>query len=238
MERIHTGIEELDSKIDGGYPLSRTMLVTGTTGSGKTIVGLHMILRGCLEGKKCMIIATEEPAEDILAQAESLGMDVRKYYENGSLIIDRVYEERTIHARNVLAYGIEEIDDLQSNLLGLLDRIPDDIDILLVDNIGVFTLNMSPNEFRAQFDSLIYGFGKKNLTSMVISDMASDDRTGSIAVYSVYGVIKTSVQDDPYTGVRQRFLEIIKIRNTRIPLDPLRFEITPNGIVFLKKEKT
>lgn len=238
MERIHTGIEELDRKIEGGYPLGRTMLVTGTTGSGKTILGLHLISRGCLDGKKCMIIATEEPAEDILAQAESLGMDVRKYYENGSLIIDRVYEERTIHASTVLAYGIEEIDDLQSNLLGLLDRIPDDIDVVLVDNIGVFTLNMSTNEFRAQFDSLIYGLSKKNLTTMVISDLASDERTSGIAAYSVYGVMKTSVQDDPYTGVRQRFLEIIKIRNTSIPLDPLRFEITPDGIVFMKKEKT
>ena len=238
MERIHTGIEELDSKIEGGYPLGRTMLVTGTTGSGKTILGLHMISKGCLDGKKCMIIATEELIEDILAQSESLGMDVKKYYENGSLIIDRVYEERTMYASSVLTYGIEDIDDLQSNLLGLLDKIPDDIDILLVDNIGVFTLNMSPNEFRAQFDSLIYGFGKKNLTAMVISDLVSDERMSGIAAYSVYGVMKTSVQDDPYTGVRQRFLEIIKIRNTNIPLDPLRFEITQGGIAFLKKEKT
>ena len=90
MERIHRGIKELDSKIEGGYPLGRTMLVTGTTGSGKTILGLHLISRGCLDGKKCLIIATEEPAEDILAQAESLGTDVRKYYENGSLIIEAV----------------------------------------------------------------------------------------------------------------------------------------------------
>lgn len=235
MERIHTGIEELDSKIEGGYPLGRTMLVTGATGSGKTILGLHLISRGCLDGKKCMIIATEELIEDILAQAESLGMDIKKYYENGSLIIDRVYEERTMYASSVLTYGIEEIDDIQSNLLGLLDKIPDDVDIVLVDNIGVFTLNMSPNEFRAQFDSLIYGFGKKNLTAMVVSDLASDERTSGIAAYSVYGVMKTSMRDDPYTGARQRFLEIIKIRNTDFPLDPLRFEITQSGIVFLKK---
>ncbi len=235
MERIHTGIEELDSKIEGGYPLGRTMLVTGATGSGKTILGLHLISRGCLDGKKCMIIATEELIEDILAQAESLGMDIKKYYENGSLIIDRVYEERTMYASSVLTYGIEEIDDIQSNLLGLLDKIPDDVDIVLVDNIGVFTLNMSPNEFRAQFDSLIYGFGKKNLTAMVVSDLVSDERTSGIAAYSVYGVMKTSMRDDPYTGARQRFLEIIKIRNTDFPLDPLRFEITQSGIVFLKK---
>jgi KaiC/GvpD/RAD55 family RecA-like ATPase len=236
MERVRTGIEELDKKMEGGYPLGRTILVTGGTGSGKTILGHHLIYQGCVEDRKCMIIATEETVEDILAQAESVGRNLREYYEKGSLIIDKTYEERTLHARSVLAYGIEHIDELQSNLLGLLERIPDDVDIVLIDNIGVFTLNMSPNEFRVQFDSLVYGLAEKNITSMVITDLSSDERTDGVAAYSAYGVIRMSVQDNPYTGSRGRFLEIVKIRNTRIPLDPLPFDITPEGIVFQKRE--
>jgi len=38
MERAHTGKEELDNNIEGGYQVGRTIMVTGTTGSGKTIV--------------------------------------------------------------------------------------------------------------------------------------------------------------------------------------------------------
>ena len=40
MERISTGLEKLDSKLQGGYPEGKGILITGNTGSGKTILGL------------------------------------------------------------------------------------------------------------------------------------------------------------------------------------------------------
>jgi KaiC/GvpD/RAD55 family RecA-like ATPase len=238
MERASTGIEELDRKIGGGYPRGRSVLITGTTGSGKTILGLHFIHHGCIEGRKCMIIATEEIPEDVLSQAESLGMNLKKFYESGLLTLDRVYEERTGHAIEVLSLGIEKVDELQSNMLGLLDRIPEGTENVLIDNIGVFTLNMSPNEFRAQFDSLIYGLREKHITSIIIMDSASDKRTEGIAAYSVYGVLRTSIKDNPYSGARERILDILKIRNTKVPLESIKFDITSKGIVLLKKEKS
>lgn len=235
MERISTGIKELDEKIGGGYPRARTLFVTGNTGSGKTILGMHFIYEGCLDNKKCVILATEESAEDILAQSESLGLPLTDYYKKGGLKIDRIYEERTQYAAEVFKYGIEDFDDLQSNIIGLLDRIPDGTDIVLIDNIGVFTLNMTPNEFRAQFDALISGLTKKNVTSMLIMDSVADERTEGISSYSVYGVLRVLIKDNPFTGVRERLLELLKIRNTKIPLDPIRFDITSEGIVLLKK---
>lgn len=234
MERLSAGIKELDRMI-GGYPQNRTMLLTGTTGSGKTILGLHFIYQGCLDGRKCAIIATEETPEDIIAQAESLGMPLSKYYKEGILGIEKVYDERAEYIKDVLEFDVTDIDELQSNIIGLLERIPKGTEVVLMDNIGVFTLNMSPNEFRAQFDALVHGLAKKNITAVLILDSASDERMGGIAAYSVYGVLKTSVKDNPYTGSRERILEILKIRNTKIPIDPVRFDVTSNGIVLLTK---
>lgn len=235
MKRVSTGIKELDELIGEGYPRNRTMLVTGTTGSGKTILGLHFINQGCSDGKKCTIIATEETPEDLIDQAESIGLPLSKHYKKGSLNIERVYDERAQHIKDVLAFELTDIDELRSNIIRLLERIPQDTEIVLIDNIGVFTLNMSTNEFRAQFDTLVYSLAKRNITTVIIMDSASDERTGGIAAYSVYGVIKTSIRDNPYTGARERLIEILKIRNTKVPLDPIRFEVTSNGIVLLKK---
>lgn len=235
MERVSTGIKELDGVIEGGYPRKRTMLVSGTTGSGKTIMGLHYIHQGCKDGKKCAIIATEETPEDLIDQAESIGLSLTKYYKKGVLTIDRVYEQRAAYAKDILAFGIEEIDKLQSNIVDLVNRIPDGAEIVLIDNIGVFTLNMSPNEFRVQFDTLVHGLNKMNITTMFVMDSVSDERTGRVAAYSVYGVLKTSIKDNPFTGARERLIEILKMRNTKIPIDPIRFDITSNGIVLLKK---
>lgn len=235
MERVPTGIKELDSMMEGGYPTSRTTLLKGTTGSGKTILGLHFIHQGCSNGRKCAIIATEETPEDLTHQAESLGMPLSKYHKDGLLCIDRVYDERAEYIKDVLEFNVTDIDELQSNIIGLLDRIPKGAEIVLIDNIGVFTLNMSPNEFRAQFDALIHGLANKNVTALVIMDSASDERMGGIAAYSVYGVLRTSIKDNPYTGARERLIEILKIRNTKIPIEPIRFDITSKGIVLLKK---
>jgi flagellar protein FlaH len=235
MERLHTGIEGLDEMIAGGYPKGRTILILGTTGSAKTILGISFIKRACQDGRKSLIIATEELPEDIVAQAESIGMSIEKFKNDGLLTIDKVYEERTVHAKEVLAYGIEEIDKLQSNIIGLLDRIPMDVECVLMDNIGVFTLNMSPNEFRPQIDSLVAGLTKRNITALLIMDLSADNRTENIASYSVYGVLRTSIKDNPFTGARERLLEILKIRNTRISLDPIRFDITSKGVELIKK---
>ncbi len=235
MERLSTGVKDLDEKISGGYPRNRSMLVSGTSGSGKTVLGIHFIHQCCLDGKKCVIIATEETPEDLLAQAESIGKPLSEYFNNGNLVIQRVYEERAKYAMDVLTYDIEDIDQIQSNIIGLLERIPENTDVVLIDNVGVFSLNMSPNEFRAQFDALIHALSTRNVTAMLIMDMSSDERIGNIAAYSVYGLLRTSLKDNPFTGARERLIEILKIRNTKIPLDPIRFEINPTGIVLLKK---
>jgi flagellar protein FlaH len=235
MKRLHTGITGLDAIIEGGYPEGRTMLILGTTGSGKTILGVSFIQQACSEGRKSMIIATEELPEDIIIQSESVGKPLENFSKNGTLFIDKVYEERTMYTKELQDLGIESIDKLQTNIIGLLERIPVDIECVVIDNLGVFTLNMSPNEFRGQFDSLIIGLTKRNITAIIIMDLSADSRTENIASYSVYGVLRALIKDNPFTGSRERLLEILKIRNTKISLDPIRFDITSKGIEFMKK---
>lgn len=235
MKRLHTGITGFDDIIEGGYPKGRTLLILGTTGSGKTILGVSFIQQACLEGKKSMIIATEELPEDVIIQSESVGKPIEKFFKNGTLLIDKVYEERSMYARELKEMGIEGFDKLQTNILGLLAKIPDDIECVLIDNLGVFTLNMSPNEFRGQFDSLILGLTKRNITAIIIMDLSADNRTENIASYSVYGVLRALIKDNPFTGARERLIEILKMRNTKISLDPIRFDISSKGIELMKK---
>jgi KaiC/GvpD/RAD55 family RecA-like ATPase len=235
MKRLHTGVTGLDDIIEGGYPKGRTMMILGTTGSGKTILGISFIQQACTEGCKSMIIATEELPEDILIQSESVGKPLEKFYKNGTLLIDKVYEERSMYAKDLKDLGIECIDKLQTNILGLLEKIPDEIECVLIDNLGVFTLNMSPNEFRGQFDSLILGLTKRNITAIIVMDLSADSRTENIASYSVYGVLRALIKDNPFTGTRERLIEILKMRNTKISLDPIRFDISSKGIELMKK---
>ena len=74
MKRISSGIPELDERIGGGYLAGRVLLITGDTGTGKTTFTIHFLHRACLEGKKCILVATEELPEDILVSSEMMGL--------------------------------------------------------------------------------------------------------------------------------------------------------------------
>ncbi len=232
MERISTGLTKLDSKLEGGYPEGKGILISGNTGSGKTILGLHFLYQACESGKNCMLIATEETPEDILSQAKSLGLNLKPFYEDGNLVIQRVYEERVYESIGCVEWGTKP-SGLKSNIIKLKDIIPDTSDVVVIDNIGVFTPSISLDEFKNQFDALNHLLFKRNYTTVYIMDESSNERTDYTAAYSVYGVIKMSNMENPYTNKHERSLEIVKMRNTQIPDEPMKFKIQPNkGIDF------
>jgi len=44
-------------------------------------------------------------------------------------------------------------------------------------------------------------------------------------------------RDNPYIDKRERVMDIVKIRNTKIPLDYMLFDITDKGIALLPKSE-
>lgn len=235
MERISTGIDELDAKLSGGYLKGKGILVTGASGAGKTIFALHFIYKACLDGKKCMLIATEETPEDILYQGGILGLDLNKYYENGLLTIERVFESRSYQADQKKKYGFET-EGLDVDLPYLADSVTEGTDVVVIDNIGVFTLRLTAQDFREQFDVLNYTLNKKGYTTIFIMDDTAYNMTHQVADYSVYGSVRLVVKENPYTGKMERYMSVPKMRSTNILPDMFIFEITPEGIK-LKKSK-
>jgi circadian clock protein KaiC len=82
-KKLSLGIPGLDKMFFGGvYELSTTLL-TGASGAGKTVSGLHFILEGARKGERGLLIAFEESDEQLYRNAESFGQDLRKYVKKG-----------------------------------------------------------------------------------------------------------------------------------------------------------
>ncbi len=229
MERLSTGIQTLDKEIEGGLPKNKGILVTGTAGSGKTIFGMHIVNKACEEGKRCLILATEETSEDIIAEAEIFGFEFSRFIDEKLLTIKKVLEIRskaTTAASNLISgLSVSEID-----IMGLVDLVPENIDLLIVDNIGVFALGMSPRDFRNQFDTLNLLLAEKNITVLYVLDQAAHEMTNCVADYSTYGCIKFLVKENPYTSKMERFILIPKMRGTNISLELNKFTISSTGM--------
>ncbi|MHB8103048.1 MAG: ATPase domain-containing protein [Methanosarcina sp.] len=228
MERVSTGIEELDRKLNGGYPINKVTLITGMAGSGKTIFGIHFIHKNCLEGRKCLIIATEETPEDILYQARLVGHDLTPYYESGQLVIEDIFENRSEIIEQT-RYGFKS-ETLDIEIPDLVKLIHEGTACLVVDNIGTFALRVSTKKLRDQFDGLNYLVRKKGCTALLIMDESAHDMTHQLAEYSVYGSIRLLVKENSYLGKMERYMYILKMRSTPISPEMSVFDITSEGI--------
>ncbi|WP_414468753.1 ATPase domain-containing protein [Methanobacterium sp. ACI-7] len=229
MDRIKTGISAFD-EITGGFPAGRTMLITGDAGSGKTIFGLHFAKNSCEQGLKTAYITTEEDAYDLNQQGESFNWNLKQYQENDILSI---IELAGVRAKVTEAEMSIDIDTMKGNFAKILETIPDNVNVVIIDNLGSYTAKLTPYEFRDRFDHLVYGLKKKNITTLAILDSATSNEFNEIALFSVYGAIKLMKRENPYTGRRERIMDIVKMRSTRTPTQFMTYEINSNGIEML-----
>jgi KaiC/GvpD/RAD55 family RecA-like ATPase len=226
MKRIKSGIEGIDG-ITNGFPMGRSMLVTGDAGSGKTIFGLQFARSSCIQGYKTVYITTEEDASDLYTQGDTFNWDLKSYTENGLLSFN---ELAGVRARVTEAEMSIDIGSMKGNFSKFVDDLPEDTQTVIIDNIGSYTAKLTPYEFRDRFDLLIYDLKMRDITALVILDSATSNEFNEIALFSVYGALRLMKRENPYTGRRERVMDIMKMRSTKTPTQFISYEINSNGI--------
>ncbi len=92
-ERISTGPEGLDAMTGGGYLKGSTILVSGASGTGKTIMGLHFLASGLKRGERALLVSFEESRDQLMHTARSFGWDFARFEKEGLLQIICAYPE-------------------------------------------------------------------------------------------------------------------------------------------------
>lgn len=226
MERIKTSIPELDT-ILGGFPVGKTVLVTGDPGTGKTIFGLQFANTSCIQGLKTVYISTEENADDLRLQGKSFGWNFEVFGKKSILEFVELAEHRAKEIETALSISI---DAVKGNFFELIDCLPEDTRVLIIDSLGSHTANLTPFEFRDRFDLLLHSLTRRNITTMMILDSVTSKEFNDIALFSTYGAIQMLKRENPYTGRRERMMDIVKMRNTRTPIQLITYEISSKGI--------
>jgi KaiC/GvpD/RAD55 family RecA-like ATPase len=225
LDRVSTGVPGLDPLIGGGIPKGSSILVTGDAGTGKTILALHFINAACSAGKKAAYISVEESRQNLVTQAATFGWDFDDFEKRGLLRVATMLEERMVDTN----YQYEPLGP-EMGFGGIVDAVGSDAEIVVIDNLGIMALEMTLSHFRQQLDYLVYTLGYRGCTTMVITDDATLARFGEVASYAVDGVIHMLKRDNPYTDLRERALEIVKIRHSKHAIDYITFDIAETGI--------
>src|SRR6202042_1322148 len=86
MPKTATGISGLDQILNGGLPKGRVTLVTGNSGTGKTLLGIEILVNGIRQYDENAILVTfEEPAPKVSENVSSLGFDLDNLQDDGKL---------------------------------------------------------------------------------------------------------------------------------------------------------
>ena len=84
--RVSTGIERLDGMMGGkGYYRGSSILMSGTSGTGKTSVSAHFVDAACRRGERCLYFAFEESPQQIVRNMRSIGIDLEPWLRKGLL---------------------------------------------------------------------------------------------------------------------------------------------------------
>jgi circadian clock protein KaiC len=83
--RISSGNQELDNMCGGGFFRDSVTLVSGATGTGKTLTVAQFLQGGAANGEKCLLLAFEESRDQLVRNATGWGFDFEKMERDGLL---------------------------------------------------------------------------------------------------------------------------------------------------------
>ena len=237
--RVNTGIDKLDELLSGGLPGNSITLVSGTPGSGKTILCFHYLWRGLNNGENCLYLTSSEHIENILKQARELGFDFQSWVNNGKLKFmyldldkSNIHKEmddeiKTGNYSRVVLDSLTPVSEIPVLVSGVHEVIPSEG----ATSIKKFSAGSVPAT-RVHIRRILGILSKANCTAMVTSEVLEGSRSLSrdtISEFLVDGILLMDLD----TTMDRRKLTIRKMRATKHTLKPQDITITEGGIKFL-----
>ena len=155
-ERISTGIARLDGMLGGkGFYRGSSILISGTSGTGKTSVAAHFVDAACRRGERCLYFAFEESPRQIVRNMRSIGIDLEPWVRKGLL---------QFQAARPTYGGIEE------HLLVTHKRISSfQPSVVVVDPITNLLMVSTLNEVRSMLTRLVDFLKTQGITAIFTS---------------------------------------------------------------------
>ncbi len=249
QQRVTTGAPGLDRMLGGGLIAGRPYLVTGATGSGKTLLGLTFLLEGLRLGEEVLLVAVDEPPSEIMENVRSFGWDlsaIKTLDANpGTRAIKRqaaVQEIRTMtdlkSMRDLAAYDKRagEVEDIsiQSIYLKLRQQMADvPFRRVLVDSITSvrrFAVKASQDvqAERTEIQSLLRFLSEQNVTALITATPSNPGVSMPEDLLSRGEILLTR----KWIGDRSvRQIKIVRMRGAAHDPERRPFVITTQGIL-------
>ncbi|MGZ8288627.1 MAG: ATPase domain-containing protein [Telluria sp.] len=86
--RLSTGSPSIDDIMDGGVYEGSVTMVTGISGTGKTVLGVQFLTSAIKAGHKALLVSLDEHPRQLIRNAASLGFHLQADIDAGNLFIE------------------------------------------------------------------------------------------------------------------------------------------------------
>ncbi|MEQ9550923.1 MAG: circadian clock protein KaiC [Coleofasciculus sp. G3-WIS-01] len=217
-ERVTSGNAELDSMCGGGFFRDSIILVSGATGTGKTLTATEFLAGGVKNGERCLLFAFEESRDQLFRNAAGWGVDFEKMEREKNLKVVCRYPEET-GLENHLVTMKQIIEDFQPQRIAI-----DSISVL-----GQVTTFKGFREFILGLNSIIK---KLRITGLFTAN--TSPLMGSVSVTEAQISTNTDViillRYVEVQGEIHRVLTVLKMRGSRHHKEIREFLIDDDGM--------
>lgn len=221
--KLPIGIPGVDELVDGGINSGAVVLLTGTTGTGKTIFSLQYLYNGAKKGDPGVYVSFEEPIENIKENARKLGMDIDKFEKEGKLILVR-YDP--FHAEDIY-------DLIESNIKKINAKR------VVIDSISALGLYVRDSaEIRRMIFNISLLLRKLNCTSVITSEILP--LQNALSRFGVEEFVSDGIVVLYYLRSESQFarsMTVWKMRGSNHSKKLHPYDITDRGIIVYPKEE-
>jgi len=213
--RISTGTAGLDELMHGGLPQGHTLLVSGPTGAGKTILGTRFLQAGAAQGEKGVALFFEK------GTARLRNAELAEIVQGGHVA---VVESRS------LSLSVEELMD---EMCAAIDR--SGATRVVIDSLSELGLYLAP-EARADLRTGVFRtlaeLAKRGVSAMVTVGMEDDYCKLSFSPDELCFLTDAvlSLRFVEYEGELRKFMTVVKVRGCDHSTDLREYRITGEGI--------
>lgn len=226
--------------LNGGLPKGSSVLIAGGPGTGKSILCRQICFNLVKKGKKCMYVSFEENKERIIKSMENFGWDVKKYIENGTLLIQKINPLDILRMKFGSLGGSGSATELSYKIKPLV--IPKEFqpEIIAVDSLSaIIAVSVTKDKnYRVYLQQLFSFFEETGSTSLLITETdpipTRYSETG-IEEFLADGIIV--LYNIQKKDTRKNAIEIIKMRYGAHQKKIVLMEITKKGVMIFPEKR-
>ncbi len=228
IERVKTGVSELDDVLFGGLPEGSQNVIMGQPGTGKSILAFQVIYNNAKQGTPCTVVLLDQRRQDFL---KNVGSAFANYED-----LDELIDKKTINiSENTADDKFLSREAIMTFIAGIIKSTQsNNSKVVVLDGMSILrSLLADDREFTRTLNYITENLHMIGVTSIITMELPDNDPNTIIP-----GLLEESMFDGVIrlanivnVDETEHVCAVVKMRYSKYKSTSSTMRITPDGVV-------